>query len=97
MENETQTIETQTVGTKKCCKGWVLVIIVIVVAIVAVLAIVKTKKDQVALPTNESEEGLNTATQKDTTASMDASLDSINLEDTSSEDLKAIDQELENL
>lgn len=75
--------------------GLIIIIIIILLAIVALIYV--KKMDKAPAPQNLSEVGLEQALTKDTTTSINSSLDSISIEDTTDIDLQAIDQELEKL
>lgn len=98
MENNNvgNTINNAPFGNKKN----VSMIIIIVIIIIAIITIVILKsgnmKPQVEVPDQTTAE-LNNALNTDSTSEINANLDKINLEDTSSSDLKDVDSELEKL
>ena len=98
MENNNvgNTINNAPFGSKKN----VSMIIIIVIIIIAIITIVILKsgnmKPQVEVPDQTTAE-LNNALNTDSTSEINANLDKINLEDTSSSDLKDVDSELEKL
>lgn len=75
-----------------------ILIIVIILAII-VIAVSRNiqKREPVVETQNQSEADFNKAIALDTTASINSSLDNINLDDTSDTDLTPVDQELQKL
>lgn len=79
-----------------------LIVIFVVIIVIAVIAYIFMTKNTVNGPTEsetatQTEVEFNEAITSDTTTSINETLNNIDLTDTSSADLQAVDQELQNL
>lgn len=87
-------------GVVKKNKTFTIIVIVVVIALAVVVAMyvkkLTTTTDNSA-PISESDKQLNQAVTSDTTASINASINSITVDDTTSADLSPVDQELNKL
>lgn len=75
----------------------IILVIIIVLAIVAFVALKNRNAKLAPKPESQTEIDLNQAVQADSTTDINASLNDINLNDTSSTDLQDVDKELNNL
>ncbi len=85
-------------------KNLIVTIVVIIIAVIVVMVVIKNNNNKVIEPVVETEPtmvdkniDLNQAIISDTTTSITESLDKIDFTDTSADDLKEVDQELQNL
>lgn len=72
-----------------------LIIVLIILAIIAYMYVKKINDEPT--PITKSEMDLNKAVNADSTTSINASLDSIKVDDTSEADMEGVDKELQNL
>ncbi len=75
----------------------IIIIAIIILAIITLITLRARNEKQVSAPTTPVEIDLKKAIEADSTADINVSLDNIDLTDTSDDDLKSVDQELENL
>lgn len=94
-ENNTVNNMEGSVDKKKNNSAITIIIIILILAIIAIIVYRKTNLAE--QPLSQSEVELNQTLNDDSTASISTSLNNINLDDTSSEDLKEVDKELGNL
>ncbi len=76
------------------------IIIILAIIVLAIIALISIKSRNVKLepePISQTEIDLNQAVEADTSAEIKASLDEIDLTDTSEADLSDVDKELQNL
>lgn len=82
----------------KTGKGLVtIIVIIIIIAIAAIIALKMMNKDVMTPEEVQSEIDLTNAATTDSTDSISASLNDINLDDPTSQDIKSVDTELQNL
>lgn len=75
----------------------IIIIAVIILAIIALITLQARNDKQEPTPSTQVEIDLKKAVEADSTADINASLNNIDLTDTSDDDLKSVDLELENL
>lgn len=75
----------------------IIIIAVIILAIIALITLKARNEKQEPAPQTQTEIDLKKAVEADSTADINASLNNIDLTDTSDVELKSVDQELENL
>lgn len=83
------------IGKKK--NNSLIIIIVILVLVIIASLVYKNMNKPIVETLSESDKQLNQAVASDSTASIKANLNNINVDDTSSADLKDIDKELQKL
>ncbi len=75
----------------------IIIIAIIILAVIALITLKVRNQNQEPAPQTQTEIDLNQAIKADSTTDINASLDEIDLTDTSDADLTNVDQELENL
>lgn len=92
MENTNNTI------TKKSSNNIIVVVIILIVLIIISIIALKNKKinREVEAP-SQANQGLENTINEDTTGKINENINKIDLTDTSTDDLKAVDEELKKL
>lgn len=75
----------------------IIILAIIILAVIAGISLKNRNQKMEPEPVSQSETDLNQALESDTTIEINQSLESIDLTDTSDEDLKSVDEELGNL